>query len=550
MDNQRLILFIALSMVLMLLWQSWEEQHAPPPVSVTAPTGKTPGNGDVPTAPAAPQPADGSVPSAPSAQPTAKQSAQRITITTDTYIAQIDTLGGDLRRLALRKHPLKAGQPEVPFELFSEKSDELYITQSGLIAHNTPWPDHNSLYKATKQQYVLENGQNSLQVPLSWEGPNGLRVVKTYTFQRDSYAVNLNYTLYNGSRKPVDAYLYAQLIRSYVKQHSLLSAAPSYVGGAIYTAENHYEKISFDDMNKKALERQVKGGWVAMLQHYFVSAWMPPADSVDTFYAKTQEGGQHVIGYKTTTPLNLAAGQHGSVSTTLYAGPKEHRRLLKQAKGMELTVDYGWLTIIASPLFDLLHYIHGWVGNWGWAIIILTILIKLVFYPLSAASYKSMANMRRVQPKMQSIKERYADDKQKQQQAMMELYKTEKINPLGGCLPIAIQIPVFISLYWVLLESVEMRQAPFALWIQDLSSADPYFVLPVLMGITMLVTQLLSPQMGDPLQRKIMMALPVVFTVFFAFFPAGLVLYWVVQNLLSIAQQWMITRQVEAGGKK
>jgi YidC/Oxa1 family membrane protein insertase len=287
-----------------------------------------------------------------------------------------------------------------------------------------------------------------------------------------------------------------------------------------------------------------------MLQHYFVGAWMPPAESVNSFYGKTQDGGRHVIGYKTTTASKIAPGQDVGITTTLYAGPKEHQRLLKQAEGMTYTVDYGWLTVIASPLFDLLHYIHGWVKNWGWAIIILTILIKLVFYPLSAASYKSMANMRRVQPKMQSIKERYGDDKQKQQQAMMELYKTEKINPLGGCLPIVVQIPVFIALYWVLLESVEMRQAPFALWITDLSSADPYFVLPVLMGATMLVTQLLSPQMGDPLQRKVMMALPVVFTVFFAFFPAGLVLYWVVQNLLSIAQQWMITRQVEAGVKK
>lgn len=548
MDNQRLILFLALSMVLMLLWQAWEQQHAPaPPISAIATSTTAPNNGDVPSAPKA---GDGSILTAQTTDLAVTQSAKRITVTTDLYIAEIDTLGGDLRRLALRKHPDKVAQPDVPFELLSESGNELYITQTGLVAHGIDLPNHRSVYNAAKTQYVMEAGQDSIKIPLSWDGPNGLRVVKSYTFQRDSYAVKLDYAIHNGGKQTAEAYFYAQLLRSHVEQHSMLSAAPSYVGAAIYTPEHKYEKISFDDMTKKPVEREVKGGWVAMLQHYFVGAWMPPADSVNTFYAKTQDGSRHVIGYKTATPSKIAPGQDVEITTTLYAGPKEHKRLLKQAEGMTYTVDYGWLTVIASPLFDLLHYIHGWVRNWGWAIIILTILIKLVFYPLSATSYKSMANMRRVQPKMQSIKERYGDDKAKQQQAMMELYKTEKINPLGGCLPIAVQIPVFISLYWVLLESVEMRQAPFALWIHDLSSADPYFVLPVLMGISMLVTQLLSPQMGDPLQRKVMMALPVVFTVFFAFFPAGLVLYWVVQNLLSIAQQWMITRQVEAGSKK
>ncbi len=549
MDNQRLILFLALSMVLMLLWQAWEEQHAPPPVAITASApGQSTNHSDVPVPSKS---ADGAVPPTPQAEVAVVQKGKRITITTDLYIAEIDTLGGDLRRLGLRKQPVSINQPDVPFELLSESGSDIFLTQTGLVARDAELPNHKSTYDTAKNQYVLEPGQDSIQVPLTWRGPNGLSVVKTFTFHRDSYAVKLDYSIHNAGKKTVDAYFYAQLLRSHVQQHSLLSAAPSYVGAAIYSPEKKYEKVTFDEMTKKPLEREVKGGWVAMLQHYFVGAWMPPAGSADTFYGKTLSDGLHVIGYKTADPSKVLPGQDVDISTTLYAGPKEHKRLLKQAEGMTLTVDYGWLTIIAAPLFTLLHYIHGWVGNWGWSIIIVTILIKLVFYPLSAASYKSMANMRRVQPKMQSIKERYPDDKQKQQQAMMELYKTEKINPLGGCLPIAIQIPVFISLYWVLLESVEMRQAPFALWIHDLSSADPYFVLPVLMGISMLVTQLLSPQMGDPLQRKVMMALPVVFTVFFAFFPAGLVLYWVVQNLLSIAQQWMITRQVAtASGKK
>ena len=537
MDNQRLLLFIGLSMTILLLWQAWEKEQLPPPLPAPVATTST-----VPATPEAT--------TAPTAVATAAlASAQRIRVTTDVFMAEIDSLGGDLRYLALRKHPDKAGQPDTPFILMTDSGSKFYIAQSGLLGRGAPWPNHTTLYTIEKSRYELAAGHDTLKVPLVWTGPGNLRVVKTYTFKRDSYAVNVDYAIHNGGKSEVDAYLYAQLLHSHVEENSMLSTVPSYTGGAIYTPEKKYEKISFADMAKKPLDRPVTGGWVAMLQHYFVSAWMPPATSHNTFYAKPQDGARYAIGYKTTEAVKIAPGKEVDLQTTLYAGPKEHQRLLNQAEGMELTVDYGLLTIIAAPLFWLLQYIHTWVGNWGWAIIILTMLIKLVFYPLSAASYKSMAHMRRMQPKMEVLKERYRDDKQKMQQATMELYKTEKINPLGGCLPILVQIPVFIALYWVLLESVEMRQAPFALWIKDLSSADPYFVLPVLMGASMLVTQMLSPQMGDPLQRKVMMALPVVFTVFFAFFPAGLVLYWVVQNLLSILQQWSITRRIEAGAK-
>lgn len=534
MDNQRLLLFIGLSMTILLLWQAWEKEQLPPP-SPPATTSA------VPTTP--------QVVTTPTTATATVASAQRIHVTTDVYVAEIDSLGGDLRRLALRKHPDKADQPDSPFILMTDSGSKFYITQSGLLGRGVQWPNHTTPYTIEKSEYELAPGQDTLKIPLVWVGPGKLRVVKTYTFRRDSYAVDVGYAIHNGSKDEVDAYLYAQLVHSQVEELSMLSTVPSYTGAAIYTPEKKYEKIAFTDIAKKPLERPVTGGWVAMLQHYFVAAWMPPATSHNIFYAKPQDGGRYAIGYKTTEAVKIAPGQEVDVQTTLYAGPKEHKRLLNQAEGMTLTVDYGFLTIIAAPLFWLLQYIHTWVGNWGWAIIILTVLIKLVFYPLSAASYKSMAHMRRMQPKMEAIKERYRDDKQKMQQAIMELYKTEKINPLGGCLPILVQIPVFIALYWVLLESVEMRQAPFALWIKDLSSADPYFVLPVLMGASMLVTQMLSPQMGDPLQRKIMMALPVVFTVFFAFFPAGLVLYWVVQNLLSILQQWTITRRIEAGAK-
>ncbi|MEA2093768.1 MAG: membrane protein insertase YidC, partial [Pseudomonadota bacterium] len=322
----------------------------------------------------------------------------------------------------------------------------------------------------------------------------------------------------------------------------------TYMGGVLYSPEEKYEKISFDDMIDGKLDRKVTDGWVAMIQHYFLAALIPETGEEDRYYTNTLSGARYVIGM--ISPLQtIAAGESGSFSTRLYAGPKLQDEMARVAPGLELTVDYGVLTVLSQPLFWLLNAIHNLVGNWGWAIILLTILIKLAFYKLSETSYRSMANMRKLAPRMKSLKERYGDDRQKLNQAMMEMYKKEKINPLGGCLPILVQIPVFIALYWVLLESVEMRQAPFMLWLQDLSSPDPYYVLPLLMGATMLIQQKLNPAPLDPIQAKVMMALPVVFTVFFAFFPSGLVLYWVVNNTLSIAQQWVITKRIEQGGK-
>jgi YidC/Oxa1 family membrane protein insertase len=339
-------------------------------------------------------------------------------------------------------------------------------------------------------------------------------------------------------------------MRTLVESKGLLTTIPTFTGGAIYTPEDKYEKISFDDMAENPLRRDVTGGWVAMMQHYFVASWMPGAEARSRFYSTDLGYKRFAIGYQNLVPTSIAPGDTGRLTAQLYVGPKEHKRLTKLAEGMELTVDFGWLTVISAPLFWLLVVIHDWVRNWGWAIIILTVLIKLAFYPLSAASYKSMANMRRLQPKMKSIKERYGKDRQRMNQAMMELYKTEKINPLGGCLPIVIQIPVFIALYWVLLESVEMRQAPFALWLRDLSTPDPYYVLPIIMGATMFLQQQLNPAPLDPIQKKVMTFLPLVFTIFFLFFPAGLVLYWVVNNILSIAQQWHITRRIESKANK
>jgi YidC/Oxa1 family membrane protein insertase len=317
------------------------------------------------------------------------------------------------------------------------------------------------------------------------------------------------------------------------------------MGGAVYSPEDKFDKIDFAEMQEKNLQRNVTGGWVAMIQHYFLGAWIPPQDQPETFYSQyIKNHTRYVIGTKSAKEIHVAGGKQQTLSNRLFIGPKLQDRLEDVAPGLELSVDYGLLHFISKPLFIVLEFIHDYVGNWGWAIVLLTILIKLAFYKLSEASYKSMANMRRVQPRMQQLKERFSGDRQKMNQALMDLYKKEKINPLGGCLPILVQIPVFIALYWVLLESVEMRQAPWILWINNMSAPDPFFILPLLMGITMFIQQKLNPAPIDPIQAKIMMALPVVFTVFFAFFPAGLVLYWVVNNTLSITQQYYITRYV------
>jgi YidC/Oxa1 family membrane protein insertase len=336
---------------------------------------------------------------------------------------------------------------------------------------------------------------------------------------------------------------YHQLQRTPLQQQSRFLY--TYTGGVLYSPEEKYQKISFDDMQDENLNRDVKGGWAAMIQHYFLSAWIPPAEQTARYYSRALQGERYVIGM-IGPAMNVAAGSDQASQMRLFVGPKLQHVMEEVAPGLELTVDYGMLTILAQPIFWLLENIHALVGNWGWAIIILTILIKLAFYKLSETSYKSMANMRKLAPRLQALKERYGDDKQKLNQAMMDMYKKEKINPLGGCLPILVQIPVFIALYWVLLESVEMRQAPFMLWIQNLSAPDPYYVLPLIMGATMLIQQKLNPAPMDPIQAKVMMILPIVFTVFFAFFPAGLVLYWVVNNALSIAQQYVITKRVEA----
>jgi YidC/Oxa1 family membrane protein insertase len=543
MDNQRLFLFAILSVLILMLWSAWESERRPatgPVVTQEVPA--------APVTPAPPSAASAKASSTPTPGASQLLTGERIQINTDLLHAEIDTVGGDLRLVELRKHPISLDSPGTPLRIMEEGAARVFVTQSGLIGHDGALPNHKSRYTAEKNNYELVKGQDLLTVRLNWSSPEGLRVAKIYTFHRNDYRVDLNYEVVNAGRKPRDVYLYAQFLRSYEEVSGGLTALPTYTGGVIYTQEKHYEKIDFDHMRNKPLVRDAESGWVAMLQHYFLGAWLPGTKDRAQYYSDAQPGNLFVIGYKTLAPTQVAAGGTATLSSRLYVGPKEQHRLEKIEESLKLTVDYGWLTVIAAPLFWVLEWLHKMVGNWGWAIILLTILIKLVFYPLSVASYRSMAHMRKMQPRMQALKERFGDDKQKLNQAMMELYKTEKINPLGGCLPILIQIPVFIALYWVLLESVELRQAPFALWIKDLSAPDPFFVLPILMGVSMLAQQWLNPQPIDPLQKKLMYALPVVFTGMFLFFPAGLVLYWVVQNGLSIAQQWQINRAIE--GKK
>jgi len=540
MDNQRIFLFAILSVLILMLWTAWESEHRPAP----APAAKQ----EVPSAPTTAAPSVSGKSAALTPGTTKLETSDRIHVNTDLLHVEIDTQGGDLRVAELLKHSISLDQLKTPIRLLEDRGPRIFIAQSGLIGHEGALPSHKSRYTAEASHYELVKGQDALTVRLNWSGPEGMRVTKSYTFRRNDYSVDVSYEVTNAGRKPRDVYLYAQFLRSYEETSYGLTTLPTYTGGVIYTQEKHYEKIDLERMRDKPLARDAEGGWVAMLQHYFLGAWLPGAKESIQYYSDAQQGNLLAIGYKTLTPTQVAAGGKTTLSTRLYVGPKEQQRLEKMDESLKLTVDYGWLTVIAAPLFWVLEWLHKMVGNWGWAIILLTILIKLVFYPLSVASYRSMAHMRKMQPRMAALKERFGDDKQKLNQAMMELYKTEKINPLGGCLPILVQIPVFISLYWVLLESVELRQAPWALWIKDLSAPDPFFVLPVLMGATMLAQQWLNPQPVDPLQKKLMYALPVVFTGMFLFFPSGLVLYWVVQNILSVAQQWQINRAIE--GKK
>ncbi len=549
MDNQRLLLFVALSLVLMLLFSAWQSHNAPPPPAQQA-SAQNPADPTAP--PAAPAlPADGpaALPAespavAEASTPPVATAGRYIQVETDLLRVEINTAGGEVSRAALLAYPWSLDDPE-PVQLLDDRLPYLFIAQSGLVGSGVPAPDHHAVYQAEQTEYRLHEGEDSLKVRMTWQGEDGVSVVKTFTFHRDSYVIDVDFAV-TSANKPWKGRAYEQLQRTKVAERGQSKLIYTFMGGVVSSEWDPYEKISFDDMATwKPEQSYSKGGWVAMLQHYFFSAWIPDPAASSHFYTKALADGRYLIGLS-GVEQTVNAGETAHFHSRLFVGPKEQSRLEKIDPNLRLTVDYGVLDILAKPIFWLLDEIHSMVGNWGLAIIFVTLIIKLLFYKLSEASYRSMAKMRQFAPKMQALKERYGDDRQKLSQAMMEIYKKEKINPLGGCLPMLVQIPVFIALYWVLLESVELRQAPFMLWIQDLSAKDPYYVLPVIMGLSMFVQQKLNPPPMDPIQQKIMAFLPLIFTAFFAFFPSGLVLYWVVNNLLSIAQQWYITRKIEA----
>lgn len=548
MDYKRLALYAALMLVVMTLWSKWQQEHPAQAVKthVTMTQSNNAHGNYVPTSAIVPD----AVPAGDKKQvqnlnviPT----GQIIKVRTDTLSVEINSVGGNLTTAKLIKFPEEL-HSKAPYVLLNDEPSTLYVAQSGMTGLNKE--NKPITFLSTKTSYQMADNEKQLQVTLTGQTASGLKVNKIYTFTRGSYLVNVGYQITNNSSKAWQGQFYTQLVRAEPPSTgSSLFHIASFTGASMSDPANKmYKKISYKDMSKNNLNQLVKGGWVAMQEHYFLSAWVPDSTTVQQrFYTHATDNNLYTIGM-IGSALNVGAGQTQSTMAKLYMGPEKTDLLKSIAPGLNLTVDYGFLWFIAVAIFWLMQKIYSVIGNWGWSIVFVTVFIKLAFYKLSATSYKSMANMRKLQPRLQQIKERYGDDKAKLSQATMEMYKKEKINPLGGCLPIIVQIPVFIALYWVLLESVELRQAPFMLWIHDLAAPDPFYILPVLMGITMFIQQKLNPPPPDPTQAKVMMFLPIVFTFLFLHFPSGLVLYWVVNNLLSILQQWHITRKIEAMG--
>jgi YidC/Oxa1 family membrane protein insertase len=556
MDNQRIFLWIALALLVWVNYTAFVQYQAQP--TETMPPREAVDELAAPGLPAAETvtgvPASDDIPppaglhddaiAAP--RETVPAAERPVRVSTGVLELEITPRGGDLVKALLPRYPVHKNQPDVPVQLLDPSPDNLYVFRTGLTAaapEASTRPD--TMYSAQAMEYRLEPGQDMLEVPLTVQLDDGITVTKTYRFRRGSYAVELEQRIQNDQDAPWIGASYLQLRRLHDPPGRSLTNVESYSfrGPVVFNGEK-YEKLDVGDLARTRLEFTTEGGWVASIQHHFLAAAIPAGRA--QFTAAAGPDGVYTltaVGMRTV----VAPGASEVFSDQLFVGPKLQDQLEATAPRLRLTVDYGWLTIISQPLFWVLSKIHSVVGNWGWSIILMTMLIKLVFYKLSETSGKSMAKMRKLQPRMKALQERYADDRQKLSQAMMELYKKEKVNPAAGCLPILVQMPVFLALYWVLLESVEMRQAPFMLWITDLSVRDPLFILPLLMGITMFIQQKLNPAPPDPVQAKIMQALPIVFTVFFAFFPAGLVLYWFVNNLLAIMQQWHINKVVERG---
>ncbi len=545
MDNQRTLLFAALAFIAVLIWLAWQKDYVlPQQIQQQVQSEGVNSSADVPNV-AKSEP----LPTGVNQETEPKDLALKggvIEVITDVYELKIDKVGGNIVNLYLTQYPDTKGLEET-VQLLNNTPSKTFVVESGLIVQNGESPNHHALWSASDSQYVMKDDE--LRVPLTWKNESGIEVTKTYVFSKGSYKVDVETSIENKGSNSWSAREYLQIKRNDYADKKANSMIYTYTGGVLYTDEDKYQKIDFDDMEDENLSQEATGGWAGMIQHYFGVAWVPEKENNYTYYTKALSAGKYVIG--AYSPMTVVEpGQRKTINSVLFAGPKLQEQLKEIAPGLELMVDYGKLTIIAEPIFWLLSFFYDFVGNWGVAIIMVTFTIKALFFKLSEKSYKSMAHMKLVQPRIVALKERYGDDKQQLNKAMMELYKTEKINPLSGCLPILIQIPVFIALYWTLLESVELRQAPFALWIDNLSAADPYFILPVIYGITMFFQQRLNPAPVDPMQKKVMQMLPIMFTGFFAFFPAGLVLYWIVNNLLTIAQQTVIMKRIESGKEK
>ena len=542
MDTRRLMLVMILTFSSYMLWENWQKYNQPKPAVVAA--AANPAATGAAPAPSATLQA-GAVAAPEAAAPTASV-GETFTVSTDLVTATISAQGSNLVALELSRYK-EHDNKEKNFFLFD--ASHQYFAQAGLIGEGLP--THRSVFKRVDGPTTLADGADELKIRLEADGQNGIKVAKILTFKRASYLIDVAWEITNGSGKAIAPQAYFQLQRDDVSPAGETKMVSTFTGPAVYTEAEKYQKVAFGDVadNKAKFAKTADNGWLAMVQHYFVSAWVPK-DKVQREYYMRKLEGSNVVQAGVIIPVSeIAAGAKGEASVKLYAGPQEQAALKEVAPGLDLVVDYGWLTVVAAPIFWALQFIHGLVGNWGWAIVVLTVILKGIFFPLSAASYKSMAKMRVLTPRLVQLKERYADDKQRLNQEMMKMYQTEKVNPLGGCLPILVQIPVFIALYWVLLGAVEMRDAPWILWIKDLASADPLYILPVIMIVSMFVQTKLNPTPPDPIQAKVMMIMPFMFGIMFLWFPAGLVLYWVVNNILSIAQQWQITRMIEAGGK-
>lgn len=542
--QKKLLPYILLVASAFMLWNAWEIEHAPKQVQNN--TTIIP----VPTTVPAEANAPASIPNIPSVSTQSSSMVAPVTadsplvhVKTDVLELAIDMKSGNLVQSSLLDFPQTQNKPNIPLTLFTSDIRKFYQAQSGFLS--STGQKESVSYTTEKNEYVLTPDQKSLTVTLKGTTSSGIEFTKAYTFYPASYSIDMSYTVKNTGALSWKGYYYSQLVRSDEAPDAEDGAARyTYFGAATSTPEEHYNKVSFSSMKKEAVDLQkIQGGWVAMLQHYFVSALVPNKDQAVNFYSNV-DSTQHLYTIGVLSPMmSLTSGQTTQSSLHLYSGPATAENLEAVAPNLKLTIDYGWLWFISIIIFWLMQKIHTIVGNWGWSIVLVTVVIKLVFYQLSAKSYRSMAAMKKLQPKIKALQERLAGNKQELSKAMMELYKKEKVNPLGGCFPLLIQIPVFIALYWVIVESVQLRQAPFIFWIHDLAMKDPFYVLPIIMGLTMFIQQKISPPPPDPVQAKVMMLLPVIFTVFFLQFPAGLVLYWIVNNTLSISQQWYMMRK-------